>query len=74
MSPQSHRIEPDNILPPVKWTLDKHEFYDRIEEYEKNYRKQVHQEIINLRVKHPDYLQFDGENDELIMKLIYVKQ
>ena len=39
----------------------------------KNYRKQAHQKIINLRAAHPDYLQLDGENDELIVKLIYVE-
>ena len=30
--------------------------------------------IGKIRKIHPDYLQFDGENDELIMKLIFVKR
>ena len=60
-------------MPPVKWTPDRPELIKRIDKYEKNYRKQVHQEIINLRAAHPDYLQLDGENDELIMKSICVK-
>lgn len=80
-SHSSLSAEPNNSLPnpatddkpPVKWTSDRRELIRRIAEYEKNYRKQVHQEIINLRKAHPDYLQLDGENDELIMKLIYVK-
>lgn len=40
----------------------------------KKYRKNVHEELKNLRKIHPDYLQFDGENGELIMKLIFVKR
>ena len=60
-------------MPPVKWNSDPQIFQQNMEEYKKLYRKNVHEELKDLRKIHPDYLQFDGENDELIMKLIFVK-
>ena len=65
---------PTDEMPPVKWNSDPRIFQQNIEEYEKKYRKNVHEKLRNLRKLHPDYLQFDGENDELIMKLIFVKR
>ena len=59
-------------MPPVKWNSDPQIFQQNMEEYEKLYRKNVHEELKDLRKIRPDY-QFDGENDELIMKLIFVK-
>ena len=64
---------PTDEMPPVKWNSDPRIFQQNMEEYEKLYRKNVHEELKDLPKIHPDYLQFDGENDELIMKLIFVK-
>ena len=64
---------PTDEMPPVKWNSDPQIFQQNMEEYKKLYRKNVHEELKDLRKIHPDYLQFDGENDELIMKLIFVK-
>ena len=46
----------DYELPPVKWSSDKNEFYDRMENYEKKYRKQVKQEINKMRAARPSGL------------------